>query len=84
VFHARYELNSYIVFRKRLVSKRLTDPYLPTIHAYVLLLRKIGVEEKLQIKTGKNLLLSFSTGISFYPTISFLNGHYYINITNTI
>jgi hypothetical protein len=23
VFHARYELNSYIVFRKRLVSKRL-------------------------------------------------------------
>jgi hypothetical protein len=25
VFPARYELNSYIVFRKRLVSKRLTD-----------------------------------------------------------
>jgi hypothetical protein len=25
VFAARYELNSYIVFRKRLVSKRLTD-----------------------------------------------------------
>jgi hypothetical protein len=24
VFPARYELNSYIVFRKRLVSKRLT------------------------------------------------------------
>jgi hypothetical protein len=25
VFPARYELNSYIVFRKRLVSKRLSD-----------------------------------------------------------
>jgi hypothetical protein len=25
VFPARYELNSYIVFRKRLVSKRLND-----------------------------------------------------------
>jgi hypothetical protein len=25
VFAARYELNSYIVFRKRLVSKRLRD-----------------------------------------------------------
>jgi hypothetical protein len=25
VFPARYELNSYIVFRKRLVSKRLKD-----------------------------------------------------------
>jgi hypothetical protein len=27
VFPARYELNSYIVFRKRLVSKRLTKHY---------------------------------------------------------
>jgi hypothetical protein len=27
VFAARYELNSYIVFRKRLVSKRLTAPH---------------------------------------------------------
>jgi hypothetical protein len=26
VFPARYELNSYIVFRKRLVSKRLSRP----------------------------------------------------------
>jgi hypothetical protein len=26
VFPARYKLNSYIVFRKRLVSKRLKDP----------------------------------------------------------
>jgi hypothetical protein len=31
VFPARYELNSYIVFRKRLVSKRLTQ--LNTIEA---------------------------------------------------
>jgi hypothetical protein len=28
VFPARYELNSYIVFRKRLVSKRLMRAYL--------------------------------------------------------
>jgi hypothetical protein len=28
VFPARYELNSYIVFRKRLVSKRLISPFL--------------------------------------------------------
>jgi hypothetical protein len=27
VFPARYELNSYIVFRKRLVSKRLREDY---------------------------------------------------------
>jgi hypothetical protein len=32
VFPARYELNSYIVFRKRLVSKRLMQVNLCSVH----------------------------------------------------
>jgi hypothetical protein len=36
VFPARYELNSYIVFRKRLVSKRLSKATtLPRIMLYI-------------------------------------------------
>jgi hypothetical protein len=34
VFAARYELNSYIVFRKRLVSKRLSTTLIRRLHGF--------------------------------------------------
>jgi hypothetical protein len=58
VFPARYELNSYIVFRKRLVSKRL-------IGSFALLLYILGI-----LISGAILLPSKQVQVNLRPTVS--------------
>jgi hypothetical protein len=66
VFPARYELNSYIVFRKRLVSRRLNPKFTEEVHKKV---APTSQEAKnLSIKTIKRPLL-----------LRKLNGAYFTN-----
>jgi steroid 5-alpha reductase family enzyme len=61
VFPARYELNSYIVFRKRLVSKRLTKHYVMKTYGGV------DVDQRfLDLDTSWSLVVSFTLQ-SLYP-----------------
>jgi hypothetical protein len=52
VFAARYELNSYIVFRKRLVSKRLKAPMYSPSHVLQLRFGKKEPERYLGCSVG--------------------------------
>jgi hypothetical protein len=55
VFPARYELNSYIVFRKRLVSKRLTR-YVGTTSLYIMHISNDPLEIQIQSAIQNSML----------------------------